>query len=124
MSIRGCGRGREGAYRPDRSTRPRSYERRALLPGELFRLKGELLLRQAETNQAEALFREAIHVASIQQAKSLELRASTSLARLLCEQAKRREAHDLPAPIYDCFTEGFDTPDLKEAKALLPLRAA
>jgi predicted ATPase len=74
---------------------------------ELFRLKGELLLRQAETNQAEALFREAIHLASIQQAKSLEL-ASMSLARLLCEQAKRSEAHDLLAPIYGWFTEGFD----------------
>jgi class 3 adenylate cyclase/predicted ATPase len=86
---------------------------------ELFRLKGELLLRQAETNQAETLFREAIHVASIQQAKSLELRASTSLARLLCKQAKRSEAYDLLAPIYGWFTEGFDTPDLKEAKALL-----
>jgi predicted ATPase len=86
---------------------------------ELFRLKGELLLHQAETNQAEALFREAIRVASIQQAKSLQLRGSTSLARLLCEQAKRSEAHDLLSPIYGWFTEGFDTPDLKEAKALL-----
>jgi len=86
---------------------------------ELFRLKGELLLKRGELNQAEASFREAIHIASIQQAKLLELRASMSLARLWRDQGKVREARELLAPVYEWFTEGFDTRDLKEAKALL-----
>ena len=58
-------------------------------------------------------------MAQIQQAKSLELRAATSLSRLWQQQGKRQEAHDLLAPIYGWFTEGFDTADLQEAKALL-----
>ena len=58
-------------------------------------------------------------MARIQQAKSLELRAATSLSRLWQQQGKRQEAHDLLAPIYGWFTEGFDTADLQEAKALL-----
>src|SRR5271167_3916415 len=86
---------------------------------ELFRLKGELLLKRAEPNLAEASFHEAIRVASTQHAKLLELRASTSLARLWLDQGKRDEARDLLAPVYGWFTEGFDTLDLKEAKALL-----
>jgi predicted ATPase len=61
----------------------------------------------------------ALTVAREQQAKSWELRASTSLARLWRDQGKRTEARDLLAPIYGWFTEGFDTPDLKDAKALL-----
>jgi predicted ATPase len=86
---------------------------------ELFRLKGELLLKRAEPNQAELSFREAIHVASIQHAKLLELRAAISLARLWRDQGKRTEARELLAPVYSWFTEGFNTLDLKEAKALL-----
>jgi class 3 adenylate cyclase/predicted ATPase len=87
---------------------------------ELHRLKGELLLQQNSDNQAEAenCFQQAISIAHSQQAKSLELRATTSLARLW-QQGKRQEAYDLLAPIYGWFTEGFDTADLKEAKALL-----
>ena len=61
----------------------------------------------------------ALAVARAQQAKSCELRAATSMARLWCEQGKRDQARDLLAPIYGWFTEGFDVADLKEAKALL-----
>src|SRR5205823_5922441 len=88
---------------------------------ELYRLKGELLLQQNSANQAEAetCFQQAITVARNQQAKSFELRAATSLARLWQLQGKRQEAHDLLAPVYGWFTEGFDTLDLKDAKALL-----
>jgi predicted ATPase len=88
---------------------------------ELHRLKGELLLSQSAENsaEAEASYNQAIAVASRQQAKSLELRAATSLARLLQGQCKHAEARELLEPVYDWFTEGFDTSDLKDAKALL-----
>ena len=88
---------------------------------ELHRLKGELLLAQSTENraEAEACFHRALEVAQQQSAKAFELRAATSLARLWAEQGKRAEAHDLLAPVYGWFTEGFDTADLKDAKALL-----
>jgi predicted ATPase len=88
---------------------------------ELYRLKGEILLMQAGADAAEAeqQFRTAIDIARSQQARSWELRATTSLARLLAKQGRRGEAHNMLAEIYGWFTEGFDTPDLKDAKALL-----
>ena len=88
---------------------------------ELHRLKGELLLQQSSDNAivAESCFHQAIAIAQNQQAKSFELRAATSLARLWQQQGKRQEAHDLLAPVYGWFTEGFDTADLQDAKALL-----
>ena len=87
---------------------------------ELHRLKAELLLvRGSMDDDAEALFRQALEVARKQSANSLVLRAATSLARFWRDQGKRREAHDLLAPVYGWFTEGFETPDLIEAKALL-----
>ena len=88
---------------------------------ELYRLKGELLLQQSSDNstEAETCFHDALAIARNQQAKSLELRAATSLARLWQQQGKRQEAHDLLAPVYNWFTEGFDTADLQSAKALL-----
>jgi predicted ATPase len=108
---------------------------------ELHRLTGELLLAQqagrhdthppppepskmAATQwpvraEVEASFRHALDIARYQQAKALELRAATSLARLWQQQGKRQEAHDLLAPVYNWFTEGFDTADLQEVKALL-----
>ncbi len=87
---------------------------------ELHRLKGELLLvRGTAGDDAEACFRQAVEIAREQSAKSLVLRAATSLARLWRAQGKRQEGYDLLAPIYDWFTEGFDTPDLCEAKTLL-----
>jgi predicted ATPase len=88
---------------------------------ELYRLKGELLLQQAtgSGDGAEICFRQALDIAHRQQAKSLELRAATSLAQLWQQQGKRADARELLAPIYGWFTEGFDTADLQEAKALL-----
>jgi predicted ATPase len=88
---------------------------------EVYRLRGVLLLQQTATPQeeAEAWLYRALDVARRQQAKSLELRAAMSLARLWQHQGKRAEAYSLLAPIYGWFTEGFDTADLQEAKALL-----
>ena len=87
---------------------------------EMHRLQGELLLRRASpTEEVEACFRQALAIARQQQAKSLELRAAMSLSRLWQGQGKRAEAHDLLAPIYGWFTEGFDTADLQEARVLL-----
>jgi predicted ATPase len=88
---------------------------------EQHRIKGELLLARSARNRAKAAaaFRHAIEVARGQEAKSLELRAATSLARLWQTQKKTAEARDLLAPVYGWFTEGFDTADLKDAKALL-----
>jgi adenylate cyclase len=88
---------------------------------EISRLQGVLLLQQTETPPAEAetWLQRALDVARRQEAKSLELRAARSLARLWQEQGKQDEAHELLAPVYGWFTEGFDTADLQEAKALL-----
>jgi predicted ATPase len=88
---------------------------------ELYRLRGELLLaRSAEHHtEAETCFRQGLNIARRQQAKSWELRAAMSLSRLWQQQGKRAEARELLAPIYGWFTEGFDTADLQEAKALL-----
>ena len=88
---------------------------------ELYRLKGEILLVHSAEHHAEAetCFRQALDVARRQQAKSWELRAATSLSRLWQQQGKRAEAHTLLAEVYDWFTEGFDTADVREARRLL-----
>jgi predicted ATPase len=88
---------------------------------ELHRLKGELLVARSAEPHAEAAtcFRQALTIANGQQAKSYELRAAMSLARLWQQQGKRTAAHELLAPVYGWFTEGFDTADLQEAKSLL-----
>ena len=88
---------------------------------EVNRIAGEIALKspKPDTAKAEAYFDRALAVAREQQAKSLELRAAMSMARLWRDQGKRDEARDLLAPVYGWFTEGFDTLDLKEAKALL-----
>ena len=88
---------------------------------ELHRLKGELLLLgdNGAASEAAQCFRDAIEVARRQSAKSFELRATASLARLLVKQGKRDEARTMLADIYGWFTEGFDTADLIDAKALL-----
>ncbi|HZC00740.1 MAG TPA: hypothetical protein VE844_05060, partial [Gammaproteobacteria bacterium] len=98
----------------------RSYE------VELYRLKGELLQRAEGRKQkaeieaeAEAYFRQALEVARHQGAKSWELRTAMSLSRLWQRQGKKEEARKMLAEIYGWFTEGFDTSDLKEAKAML-----
>ncbi len=103
------------------NTGQRSWE------AELYRLKGELLLMQGAAEaeaeacfrNAESCFQHAIEVARWQEAKSWELRATVSLCRLWRKQGRREEARQMLAEIYGWFTEGFDTPDLKEAKALL-----
>jgi predicted ATPase len=89
------------------------------LTAELHRHKGQLLLRQGRTKAAEKLYRKALSIAKEQEAKLWELRAAVSLARLRRDQGCCGEARDLLAPVYNWFTEGFGTPDLKEAKALL-----
>ena len=88
---------------------------------EIHRLKGELLLRQDQSNarEAQGSFQCAIEIARKQSAKSWELRATTSLARLLDKQGNRDEARAILAEIYAWFIEGFDTADLKDAKYLL-----
>jgi hypothetical protein len=106
-------------------------------PAQLYRLKGELQLQQSKIqdsrvkvenplspyrnpqSEAEVCFQQAINTARELSAKSFELRAATSLARLWQQQGKRREARQLLAEIYSWFTEGFDTKDLQEAKVLL-----
>ena len=82
---------------------------------------GEVLLHQADPREADAerSFRTAIEISRRQEAKSWELRTTTSLARLLAKQSKRDEARTMLAEIYNWFTEGFDTADLKDAKAVL-----
>jgi predicted ATPase len=88
---------------------------------EVHRLAGEIVLASSrpDAGKSKAYFERALSVARQQQAKSWELRAAMSMARLWLDQGKRDEARDLLAPVYDWFTEGFDTLDLKEAKALL-----
>jgi predicted ATPase len=88
---------------------------------EVNRIAGEvaLLSPERDATKAEAYFERALAVARAQQAKSWELRASMSLARLWRDQGKVQQARELLAPVYQWFTEGFDTRDLKEAKALL-----
>ena len=88
---------------------------------EVHRIAGEIALKspQPDAAKAETYFERALAIARQQQSKSWELRAATSMARLWRDQGKRDEARDLLAPVYGWFTEGFDTLDLKEAKALL-----
>jgi predicted ATPase len=93
---------------------------------EVHRVAGEIALKSpgSDTTKAQTHFERALSVARAQQAKSWELRAATSLARLWRDQGKRQQARNLLAPVYGWFTEGFDSRDLKEAKALLDELAA
>jgi predicted ATPase len=86
---------------------------------ELNRHRGQLLLQQGHSEAAEEFYHKALSIAEEQGAKLWELRAAVSLARLRRDQGRCAEARDLLAPVYGWFTEGFDTPDLKDAKALL-----
>jgi predicted ATPase len=94
-------------------TQARYYE------AEMHRVRGELFFSIHDDGAAEASFRKAINVAQHQTAKTWELRAAMSLARLWRDQGKVQQARELLAPVYGWFTEGFDTRDLKDAKALL-----
>jgi predicted ATPase len=100
------------------STKDRCYE------AEVYRVAGEISLSGSDTVKSQAYFERALSAARQQQAKSWELRAAMSMARLWRDQGKRDEAHELLAPVYGWFTEGFDTLDLKEAKVLLDELAA
>jgi len=100
-----------------RETQERLGQR--LWDAELRRIEGIALVGLNRLEEGQSALEAALRVARSQQAKSYELRAATSLARLLGEQGRRAEGRDLLAPIYDWFAEGFDTADLKEAKALL-----
>jgi predicted ATPase len=115
-----AGRIAEGLHLLGEALTVMAKSERGDLLAEAFRLQGEFLRRQAAPDaiQAEARFQQALTTARRQQAKSWELRAAMSLCRLWQEQGKRTEAYALLAPIYDWFTEGLDTADLQEAKAL------
>jgi predicted ATPase len=114
-----AGQVEEAAIRLDEALRIVEQTGERWFAAELNREKGQLLLRQGHTARAEELYRKALAIAREQEAKLWELRAAASLARLRRDQGRRAEARELLAPIYNWFTEGFDTPDLKEAKALL-----
>jgi class 3 adenylate cyclase/predicted ATPase len=109
QALAAVGKGREDQER----TGQRRWE------AELYRAEGIALVGLNRLDEAHAAFQEALRIARSQQAKSYELRAATSLARLWGEQGRRAEARELLAPVYDWFTEGFETADLKEAKTLL-----
>jgi predicted ATPase len=91
---------------------------------EINRIAGEIALRKPNTAEAEAYFDRALIIARKQQAKSWELRAAMSMARLWRDQGKLQQAHELLAPVYGWFTAGFDTRDMQEAKTLLDELAA
>ena len=115
------GRPEEGLAAIAESLDPMERTGLRFLEAELYRIKGELILLQAPgaARAAESAFRQAVASARRQGAKSWELRAATSLARLLKAQGKRDEARTMLGEIYGWFTEGFDTADLKNARALL-----
>jgi predicted ATPase len=97
-----------------------SHNNERFFEAELYRLKASaLLMRGASDNDAESFLEQALRTARSQQARSLELRAATDLARLWMNQGKRAEALDILGSTYGCFIEGFDTPDLKNANTLL-----
>ena len=107
------------AKRSRQSKEPRTSGAKPKSAGEIM-----LLASERDPAKAEAYFNHALAVARAQEAKSWELRAAMSMARLRRDQGKREQAHSLLAPIYGWFTEGFDTRDLKEAKALLDVLAS
>jgi predicted ATPase len=116
-----AGQSDEGLHTLEAALEAVQTKEERLYEAEVYRLKGALLLQQsaAQQTEAEACFQQALTVARRQQAKAWELRAALSLSRLWHQQGRRAEASALLAPIYGWFTEGFDTADLQEAKALL-----
>ena len=118
-SYGNAGRPNEGLRQLEEAARLIEVTQVRMGEADLHRVRGELLISVGDPTAAEAAFQQAIAAAHRQNAKFWELRAATSLVRLWRDQGNRTEAHDLLAPIYGWFTEGFDTPVLKEAKALL-----
>jgi predicted ATPase len=113
------GRAREGLEQLDEAVRQMEAMTHRYKESEAHRVRGELLIATGDPQAAEASFLKAINVACHQGAKLWEIRAATNLARLWRDQGRRGEARDLLAPVYNWFTEGFDTPVLQEAKALI-----
>jgi predicted ATPase len=113
------GRPSEGLQCLDEAMRQVEATQERWAEAQMYCVRGELFIAVRDFAAAEASIHQAIAVARQQQAKSWELRAAMSMARLWRDQGKRQQAHDLLAPIYGWFTEGFDTLDLREAKALL-----
>ena len=120
-ALAGMGRTDDGLRRLDEALAWVKESGECLYEAELYRLKGMVLLAKAspDIEGVEACLQRALNVARHQQGRVWELRAALPLARLWLSQGKTTEARDLLAPVYGWFTEGFDTPDLKEAKALL-----
>jgi adenylate cyclase len=118
---RAQGQSEEGLALIEEAERTIAQTGESAYEAEVHRVGGELFLARSPSDEerAEASFREALDIARRQHAKSQELRTATSLARLWQGQGKKDEARELLAPVYDWFTEGFDTMDLKAARALL-----
>ena len=119
QALAACGRPDEGLAALGESAALIEETDERYVEAELHRVKGNLLLAANDSAEAEACYLKALEVARAQEAHSLELRAASDLARLRVDQGRRAEARDLLAPVYGWFTEGFDTADLHEAKALL-----
>jgi predicted ATPase/class 3 adenylate cyclase len=117
--YRKAGRPKEGLKYLDEAARHIGATQERWTEAEMYRLRGELLIAVGDPVAAEASFRQAIAIARRQSAKLWELRAALTVARFWRDQSKRDEARNILAPVYGWFTEGFDTLDLKEAKALL-----
>jgi predicted ATPase len=109
----------EGAARLDQALQLVKRTGERWFAPEQNRQKGRLMLRQGHAEAAEGLYRKALGISREQEAKLWELRAAVSLVRLWRDQGRRAKANDLLTPIFGWFTEGFATPDLSEAKALL-----
>jgi predicted ATPase len=109
----------EGAAQLDRALQVVETTGERWFAAELDRQRGRMLLRQGHPEAAVQLYQNALGIAREQEAKLWELRAAASLARLWRDQGRRAGARDLLAPVYGWFTEGFETADLREAKALL-----
>jgi predicted ATPase len=109
----------EGLEQIAEAVRSMEVRNERIYEAEMHRIQGELLCSMQKISAAEDSFSEALAVARRQSAKLFELRAATRLARLWRSQGKPQQARELLAPVYGWFTEGFDTRDLKEAKALL-----
>ena len=119
QTLTGAGHHTEAAAVLDRALERVEATDERWFEAELRRLSGELHLRAGRGSEAARCFASALVVARRQEARWWELRAATSLCRLWAEDGERRKAHDTLAPVYGRFTEGFDTPDLRDARALL-----
>ena len=120
QAYAGCQRGDDSLRLLDEALAITERTAEHWITPELYRLKGEIVLQAGGvTATAESYFQQSLTVARERSAKSWELRSAVSLARLWRDQGRSRQARELLVPVYDWFTEGFDTADLREAKLLL-----